>query len=136
MTSHPMTSHPMTSHPISQYSSATVLRTERSHLRYSYLHQITGSDTMVFSIPTKIPRCKAPTTGPQASLGLDDWTNAVRFSAEARGLLLRQSIMEPLRHKSDRTWSWTLFFFCSQLYRASWYYQSLLFTNWCTIELL
>ena len=23
----------------------------------------------------------------------------------------------------------------SQLYRASWYYQSLLFTNWCTIEL-
>jgi len=24
----------------------------------------------------------------------------------------------------------------SQLYRVSWYYQSLLFTNWCTIELL
>jgi len=24
----------------------------------------------------------------------------------------------------------------AQLYRASWYYQSLLFTNWCTIELL
>ena len=24
----------------------------------------------------------------------------------------------------------------SHLYRVSWYYQSLLFTNWCTIELL
>jgi len=26
--------------------------------------------------------------------------------------------------------------FFSQLYRASWYYQTILFTNWCTIELL
>ena len=29
-----------------------------------------------------------------------------------------------------------IFSFFSQLYRASWCYQNLLFTNWCTIELL
>jgi len=79
----------MTSHPVNQFSSATVVRTERSHLRLSYLHQITGLDTMVFSIPVKIPRSKTPPTGPQASLGPDDWTIVVRFSAEARYLLLR-----------------------------------------------
>jgi hypothetical protein len=40
-------------------------------------------------------------------------------------------------YKQQQIWQTnTLSFFWSQLYRASWYYQSLLFTNWCTMELL